>query len=82
MRRSGRASQDLLQDERDAARLADAGGAEHGEMLAQHFVDVDVGADRCVLLEVADVDRVRARDVVDEAQSPALIRSAGSPIDG
>ena len=30
--------------QRDAARFADAGRAEHGEMLAQHLVDVDVGA--------------------------------------
>ena len=60
--------EDLLQDQRDAARLADAGGAEHGEMLAQHFVDVDVGADGGVLLQVPDVDRVGARDVVDQPQ--------------
>ena len=60
--------EDLAQDQRDAARLADAGGAEHGEMLAQHVVDVDVGADRRVLLQVADVDRVGARDVVDQPQ--------------
>ena len=60
--------EDLAQDQRNAARFADAGGAEHGEMLAQHFVDVDVGADGRVLLQVADVDRVRAGDVVDQPQ--------------
>src|SRR5215468_4530697 len=38
------------------SRLADAGGAEHGEVLAQHVVDVDVSADRAVLLQVPDLD--------------------------
>ena len=60
--------EDLAQDQRDAARLADAGGAEHGEMLAQHFVHVDVGADGRVLLQLPDVDRVGAGDVVDQPQ--------------
>ena len=60
--------QDLLQEQRDAARLADAGRAEHGEMLAQHFVDVDAGVDRRVLLQVPDGDRVGAGHVVDEPQ--------------
>ena len=60
--------EDLAQDQRDAARFADAGGAEHREMLAQHFVHIDVGADRGVLLQVADVDRVGAGDVVDQPQ--------------
>ncbi len=60
--------EDLLQDQRDAARLADAGRAEDREMLVQHVVDVDVGADRGVLLQVADVDRVGAGDIVDQAQ--------------
>ena len=37
-------------------------------MLAQHLVDIDVGADADVLLQVPDVDRVGALDVVDQAQ--------------
>ena len=36
--------------------------------LLQHFVDIDVGADRRVLLQRADVDRVGAGDVVDQPQ--------------
>ena len=58
--------EDLAQDERDAGRLADAGGAEHGEMLAHHVVDIDVGIDARVLLQGPDVDPPRRRDVVDE----------------
>ena len=60
--------QKLLQDDRDARRLADAGGAEHGEMLADHFGAVDVAADAGVLLQVADIDRARSRHLVDDAQ--------------
>ena len=60
--------EDFLQQQRDAARLADAGGAEHGKMLAQHLVHVDMRGDRDVLLEMADIDRVNRRDVVDEPQ--------------
>ena len=60
--------EDLLQDHDDAARLADAGGAEHGEVLAQHVVDVDIGADAGILQQRSDVDRVRSGQIVDEAQ--------------
>jgi hypothetical protein len=60
--------EDLLQDEGDAARLADAGRAEDGEMLAQHLVHVDAGVDRDVLLQVSDGDRLGAGHVVDEPQ--------------
>ena len=38
--------QDLLQDQRDAGRLADAGRAEHGEVLAQQLLEIDVGGNR------------------------------------
>src|SRR6202035_5161375 len=34
---------DLLQQQGNRARLADTGGAEHGKMLAHHFVDVEAG---------------------------------------
>src|SRR5204862_5404286 len=60
--------EDLAQDQRDAARFADARRAQYGEMLAQHFVYIDVGADRYVLLQLSDVDRVGARNVVDQPQ--------------
>ena len=46
---------------RDAARLADAGGAEHGEMPAHQVVDVDVDADAAILLQIADDGRDRGR---------------------
>jgi hypothetical protein len=38
-------------------RFADAGSAEHGKMLAQHFIDVEAGRDRRVLLKLPDLDR-------------------------
>ena len=38
--------QDLVQQQRHGARFADAGRAEHREMLAEHFVDFDAGDDR------------------------------------
>ena len=38
-------------------------------MLAQHLVDLDVGADRAVLLQLPDVDDVGAGRVVDGAQA-------------
>jgi hypothetical protein len=37
-------------------------------MLGQHLVDIDVGADRLVLLQIADIDRLRAGNVVDEPE--------------
>ena len=60
--------EDLAQQQRDAARLADAGGAEHREVLAHHVVDIDVGGDRRVLLQRADVDRAGTRHVEDQPQ--------------
>ena len=60
--------QHLAQDDGDAARLADARAAEQREVLAQHVLDLDAGADRGVLLQPADVDRIGARRVVDQAQ--------------
>ena len=63
--------EDLAHQQRDAARLADAGGAEHREMLAHHVVDVDVGRDRLVLLQRADVDRAGARHVEDQLAARA-----------
>ena len=37
-------------------------------MLAQEIVDVDVGGDRIVVMKGADIDRARARSLVDEPQ--------------
>ena len=70
----GLGGQDGAQDDGDAARLADARGAEDGEMLVQHLVDLDVGRDRAVLLQIADVDDVGAGGVVDDAQHLAAER--------
>ena len=61
-------SHDLAQDQRHAARFAGAGRAEDGEMLLHHLLDVDVGADGVVLLQMADVDRARPRHVENETQ--------------
>ncbi len=69
--------EDLAQDQRNAARLADAGGAEDREMLAQHVVHVHVRADGGVLLEVADVDRVGTGDIVDQPQFVARDQGGG-----
>ena len=63
--------QDLAQDDGNAARLADARAAEQGEVLAQHVVDLDAGADGAVLLQLPDVDRVGAGRVVDPPQPVA-----------
>ena len=60
--------ENLLQDDGDAARLADAGGAENGEVLADQIVDVDVDADVRVLLQVADMGVVGVGAAVDQAQ--------------
>ncbi len=60
--------QDLLQHQHHRARFPDAGGPEHGEVLAQHVVDVDIGADRAVLLEMPDLDHGCACDVEDQPQ--------------
>ena len=60
--------QDFLQHEDHGARLADAGRAEHREVLAEHVVDIDVGADRAVLLQVPDLDDRGAGDVEYQPQ--------------
>src|SRR5262249_53563803 len=60
--------QDLLQDEGDAGRLADAGRAEDGEVLAEELLEIDVGGDGVVELQPADLDGLAVADVVDEAK--------------
>ena len=68
MRRSGRDFRSSCRMIATPRGLADAGGAEHGEMLADHFGAVDVAADAGVLLQVPDIDRARAGHLVDDAQ--------------
>ena len=68
IRRSGRDSQHLVQQQRHAARLADAGRAEHREMLGQHLLDIDIGDDGRILLQGADIDLIRSGRRIDRAQ--------------
>ena len=60
--------ENLLQDDGDAARFADAGGAENGEVAADQLVDVDVHADIGILLQVADMGVVVIGAAIDQAQ--------------
>ncbi len=60
--------ENLLQDDGDAARLADAGGAENGEVAADQIVDVDMHRDVGVLLQVADMGAIVVGKAVDGAQ--------------
>ena len=46
--------EDLVDQHGDAARLADAGRAEDGEVLAEQIVDVDGGVDGLVVMQRAD----------------------------
>ena len=55
--RSRIALEDRAQDERRGARLAGAGGAEDGEVLAEQLVDADHGRDGGVLTDAADAHR-------------------------
>ena len=58
--------EDLLEDERNRGGLADAGGAEHGEVLAQQLVEIDQGGDRSIEAQAADLDGVAAVDAMDD----------------
>ena len=83
MRRLAFFFEDLLQDERDAGRLADAGRAEDGEMLAQQLVEIDVGRDGIVELQPTDLDGFAAGDAVDDgAPSRVSSRRILSPMVG
>ena len=57
-----------VQNDGDAARFADAGGAEDGEVAADQMIDVDVHADIGVLLQVTDKGVIGVGLAVDEAQ--------------
>ena len=60
--------ENLLQDDGDATRFADAGGAENGEVTADQIVDVDMNADILVLLQVTDMGVVGIGGAIDHAQ--------------
>ncbi len=60
--------EDFVEQQRHAGRFADAGRAQHRKMLGQHFLDVDIGDDRAVLLQRADIDLVGSARRVDGAQ--------------
>ena len=60
--------ENFLQDDGDAARLADAGGAEDSEMPAHQMVDVDVHADIGILLQIADMGVVGIGAAIDQPQ--------------
>ena len=60
--------EDLLQNDGDAARLADAGSADDSEMPAHQLVDVDVNADLGILLQVADMRMIGIGRAVDQPQ--------------
>ena len=60
--------ENLLQDDGDAARLADAGGAEDGEMPAHQLIDVDVDGDIRILLQVADMGAIGVGRAIDQPQ--------------
>ena len=68
MRRFGRDFRISFEQQRHAGRFADAGRAEHREMLGEHFLDVDIGDDGAVLLQGADIDLVRSARRIDRAQ--------------
>jgi hypothetical protein len=58
----------LVQDMRDAGRFAYASRTEHGEMLVQHFVDIDTGIHGRILLQAADTDGRGACFVENDTQ--------------
>jgi hypothetical protein len=60
--------EDFVQQQRYAGRFADAGRAEHGEMLREHLFDIDIGEDGRVLLQGADIDLVRSARGIDRSQ--------------
>ena len=60
--------ENLRQQNGDAVRLADAGGADHGKVLADKLLDVDLRRNSRVLLQRADVARPGVDAVVDQPQ--------------
>lgn len=60
--------EDLLQDNGNATRFADAGSAENGEVPADHMVYVHMNGDVRILLQRADLGAVARRATVDDPQ--------------
>ena len=60
--------ENLLQNDGNAARLADAGGAENRKVAAHQLVDVDVDVDVRILLQVADMGAIGIGRAVDQLQ--------------
>ena len=60
--------ENLVEQQRHAGRFADAGGAEHREVLGKHLLDIDIGDDGAVLLQGADIDLVRSARRIDRAK--------------
>jgi hypothetical protein len=60
--------ENLVQQQRDAGRFADAGRAKYREMLGEQLLDIDIGDDRGVLLQGADVDLIRSNRCIDRAK--------------
>ena len=58
----------LAQQQRDGGRLADAGGADDGEVARQRVVDGDAGVDGFVLRQRADGDGMAPGEIVDRLQ--------------
>src|SRR5262249_8853393 len=61
-------AENLVEQDRDTVRLADAGRADYGEMLADELLDVDMRLDGWVLLQRADVRYLAGGAIIDETQ--------------
>ncbi len=71
---------DGVEDHRDAARLADAGGAEHGKMLVEHVADGNTHGDGVVVMQFANVGAV---GIARENEAQVVARDdAGGVADG
>ena len=74
--------QDAAENQGHGAGFAGAGGAQHGEMLAQHFIDLDHGGDRGVLLDVADANGGIGIAGIGFREFARLARKTASPSEG
>ena len=62
---------DSVEDEADAGRLAGAGRSQHGEMLAEHRVDVESAADVVGRIDGANLDmRLIACGEIEQMTEP------------
>ena len=69
--------QDAVEDQRDGARLAAAGRAEHREMLLQKILHAERRLDPIVLAELADRDRLLAGVIVDRLERRSIHLAGG-----